>query len=93
MVDFPDADRPVNQTVQPFCLRRSERSARVSDGCQVMLLCRWHELVSPTTILWILRYNSRQQTGSVERCWGRLGAYLRGHFLCLERVCMGGRYV
>lgn len=38
MVDFPDADRPVNQIVKPFCLRKPLRSARESDGCQVMLL-------------------------------------------------------
>lgn len=38
MVDFPDAERPVNQTVQPFCLRRVLRSERVRPACQVMLL-------------------------------------------------------
>jgi hypothetical protein len=40
MVDFPDAERPVNQTVAPFCLRRSVRSSRVRPACQVMLLSR-----------------------------------------------------
>ena len=38
MVDLPEAERPVNQTVAPFCLRRSVRSARVRPACQVMLL-------------------------------------------------------
>jgi len=38
MVDLPDAERPVNQTVQPFCLRNSLRSERVRPECQVMLL-------------------------------------------------------
>lgn len=38
MVDFPDAERPVNQIVKPFCLRNELRSARERDGCQVMLL-------------------------------------------------------
>lgn len=38
MVDFPEAERPVNQTVQPACLRRVLRSERESEGCQVMLL-------------------------------------------------------
>jgi hypothetical protein len=37
-VDFPEAERPVNQTVQPFCLRRELRSVRVRPGCHVMLL-------------------------------------------------------
>lgn len=41
-VDFPEADRPVNQSVKPFCLRRSLRSARERDGCQVMLLYHYH---------------------------------------------------
>lgn len=39
MVDFPDADRPVNQMVRPRCFRRENRSARVSRaGWKVMLL-------------------------------------------------------
>merc|ERR1711939_730041 len=38
IVDFPEADRPVNQTVQPFCLRSSLRSWRVRPGCHVMLV-------------------------------------------------------
>lgn len=38
MVDLPEADRPVNQTVQPFCLRSSLRSLRVRPACHVMLL-------------------------------------------------------
>lgn len=38
MVDLPDAERPVNQIVKPFCLRAVLRSARERDGCQVMLL-------------------------------------------------------
>ena len=38
MVDLPEADRPVNQTVHPFCLRRVARSVRVRPECQVMLL-------------------------------------------------------
>lgn len=38
MVDLPDAERPVNQMVKPFCLRNSLRSARERDGCHVMLL-------------------------------------------------------
>lgn len=38
MVDFPEAERPVNQMVKPRCLRYVLRSLRESDGCQVMLL-------------------------------------------------------
>lgn len=38
MVDLPEADRPVNQTVAPCCLRSSLRSLRVRPACQVMLL-------------------------------------------------------
>lgn len=38
MVDLPEAERPVNQTVAPFCLRRSVRSVRVKPECHVMLL-------------------------------------------------------
>jgi len=38
MVDLPEAERPVNQTVQPFCLRSSLRSWRVRPECHVMLL-------------------------------------------------------
>lgn len=37
-VDLPEADRPVNQMVKPFCLRKDSRSVRERDGCQVMLL-------------------------------------------------------
>jgi hypothetical protein len=37
-VDLPEADRPVNQTVKPFCLRSSLRSRRERDGCHVMFL-------------------------------------------------------
>lgn len=38
MVDFPDAESPVNQIVKPRCLRRVVRSARVREGCQVIFL-------------------------------------------------------
>ncbi len=38
MVDLPDAERPVNQIVQPFCLRSVLRSEREREGCHVMLL-------------------------------------------------------
>lgn len=38
MVDLPEAERPVNQSVRPVCLRRELRSARLREGCQVMLL-------------------------------------------------------
>jgi hypothetical protein len=38
MVDFPDAERPVNQIVNPRCFRNSLRSCRERDGCQVILL-------------------------------------------------------
>lgn len=38
MVDFPDAERPVNHMVMPRCLREELRSARERDGCHVMLL-------------------------------------------------------
>lgn len=38
MVDLPEAESPVNQTVHPFCLRRSQRSLRVRPECHVMLL-------------------------------------------------------
>lgn len=37
-MDLPDAERPVNQMVKPFCLRKPLRSARERDGCHVMLL-------------------------------------------------------
>lgn len=37
-MDLPEADRPVNQIVKPFCLRKDSRSAREREGCQVMLL-------------------------------------------------------
>ena len=40
MVDLPEAERPVNQIVKPFCLRKVLRSARERDGCHVMLLGR-----------------------------------------------------
>lgn len=40
-VDLPEAERPVNQTVKPFCLRSDSRSAREREGCQVMLLQVW----------------------------------------------------
>ena len=40
MVDFPDADSPVNQMVNPRCLRSSLRSRRDSEACHVMLLRR-----------------------------------------------------
>jgi hypothetical protein len=60
IVDFPDAERPVNQTVKPRCLRRSLRSFRERDGCQVMLLChvrrRWWGLV-------LAGYSSRRHCG------------------------------
>lgn len=39
-VDFPDAERPVNQIVKPRCLRNSLRSWREREGCQVMLLLK-----------------------------------------------------
>ena len=38
MVDLPEAERPVNQTVAPCCLRNLLRSVRVRPACQVMLL-------------------------------------------------------
>jgi len=38
MVDLPEAERPVNQTVHPFCLRSSLRSFRVRPACHVILL-------------------------------------------------------
>lgn len=47
MVDFPEAERPVNQIVRPGWRRREERSAWVREcGCQVMLLwkdIRWEK--------------------------------------------------
>ena len=39
-VDLPEADRPVNQMVNPRWPRSVLRSWRESDGCQVMLLSR-----------------------------------------------------
>jgi hypothetical protein len=41
MVDFPDAERPVNHIVNPRCFRNSLRSCRESDGCQVIFLRIW----------------------------------------------------
>ena len=39
MVDFPDAERPVNQIVNPGWERRVDLSAWVREcGCQVILL-------------------------------------------------------
>jgi hypothetical protein len=38
MVDFPDAERPVNQMVRPRWPRSSLRSCRDKEGCQVMFL-------------------------------------------------------
>ena len=39
MVDFPEADRPVNQRVKPFWLRSVQRSGCVRvEECHVMLL-------------------------------------------------------
>jgi len=43
IVDFPDAERPVNQMVKPRCSRKSLRSFRDSDGCHVMFLVRAHK--------------------------------------------------
>jgi hypothetical protein len=37
-VDFPEAERPVNQIVKPRCLRNSLRSCREREACQVILL-------------------------------------------------------
>ena len=37
-MDFPEAERPVNQIVKPRCLRRELRSCREREGCQVMFL-------------------------------------------------------
>ena len=45
MVDFPDAERPVNQMVKPGCLRNVLRSAREREGCQVMLLWMFSTLL------------------------------------------------
>jgi len=38
MVDLPEAERPVNQSVKPVCFRKEMRSERVRDGCHVMLV-------------------------------------------------------
>jgi hypothetical protein len=38
MVDFPDADRPVNHIVYPRWPRSSLRSCRDNDGCHVIFL-------------------------------------------------------
>lgn len=44
MVDFPEAESPVNQIVRPGWRRRVERSVWVrEEACQVMLL--WSDLV------------------------------------------------
>ena len=41
MVDLPEADRPVNQSVKPFCLRRDCRSVCVTEeSCHVTFLGR-----------------------------------------------------
>ena len=41
IVDFPEAERPVNQRVKPFWLRSAQRSAWVTvDACHVILLIR-----------------------------------------------------
>ena len=58
MVDFPDAERPVNQIVKPRCLRNSLRSWREREGCQVMLLFS----------LSVLKFARRGWRGSFLRC-------------------------
>lgn len=37
-VDFPEADRPVSQSVNPRCFLNPLRSCREREGCQVMFL-------------------------------------------------------
>ena len=43
---MPEAERPVNQSVKPCCLRSWLRSERERDGCQVMFLCICIKFVS-----------------------------------------------
>ena len=38
IVDFPEADRPVNQIVKPRCFLNPLRSWREREGCQMILL-------------------------------------------------------
>lgn len=52
MVDLPDAERPVSQRVRPRWLRSLDRSGRVREGCQVMLL-RVREGISLVLGSWI----------------------------------------
>ena len=46
MVDLPLAERPVNHIVKPCCLRKALRSARVKEGCHVILLMLERYIVS-----------------------------------------------
>jgi hypothetical protein len=70
MVDLPEADRPVNQTVAPFCLRSSLRSWRVKPACHVMLLCFLHQRSWTVAKhrLWSLCYFRTCELGDI-RTW------------------------
>lgn len=68
MVDFPDAERPVNQIVKPFCLRRVLRSERERPSCHVMLLSQ-KVLVSQSCLSYFC---------FSEKMWGLAGYTLGG---------------
>lgn len=55
MVDLPDAERPVNQTVAPFWPRSSLRSFRVRPACHVMLLASRLDLLLCGSHRWLKR--------------------------------------
>ena len=72
MVDFPEAERPVNQIVRPGWERRVLRSRWVKAcGCQVMLL-----YLSQCSCFRCYIAGSRD---GLEIPWV---AYLRGHGIC-----------
>ena len=69
-VDFPDADKPVNQMVKPRWPRNWLRSCRESDGCQVMLLYKPRVNVSQSFYLsWKPRNSSKRRINGRERIW------------------------
>jgi hypothetical protein len=54
IVDLPEAERPVNQTVQPLCFLNSLRSLRVRPECHVMFLASSHSLLNTSRLARIM---------------------------------------
>lgn len=59
IVDFPEADRPVNQRVKPVCLRKAIRSLRERDACHVMLLLGKRENISLVCLVEVVGQSGR----------------------------------